>query len=1075
MPSEKTRSKEDTWRPEELEKSLKEIRGERGDKRDGREHKKDKANADDKGKDRKERHSKDKEDDRKSRHKNDSSRSRHSRDEDKYDAKKEDRYNRDEEREERHRRKREERKSREVEDQINSKDNKHNGRNDERDHRNRDRDKRHRGDDDRKHDRDGERKSHHEREREDSERRRKDASEDRGKSTKDEERRKSKKNDDRYDDERRHKKDDERRRHKDDDERRHKEDGRREHKDEEDRKRHKGDDKRRHRDDDDRKRHKDDDDRRRHKGDDDRRKHKDDDDRRRHRDDDDRRRHRDDKDRRRHRDDDDRIRHRDDDGSRRHKGDDDRRRHRDEGERRRHKDDDDRRRYRDDDKRHKDDDNRRHHKNDDRRWHRDEDDKRLHRDDDSREDEVSSRDGEKDIREPANLAPAAEDVGDDYEDDFEDYDEDFEDDDEDSDSNSGKPQNEVDEVLKALDAENDRLMAESRRSYASDSTEPSDDRSHHKIPQQRTFINFVSAKQRTLSDKTSNKTRVRGRDLLQMIDLDVASYDMFDLPPVKEYDLYIRNFGRSDTRQVYVQTNEDNIEREIQTEELESMDKWSQHPSDDAVVCGRGDGHLDEEEETISIHKVVSADLGKLSRFINKAGQVISILLEEEKCGEEGEATNQSNIQASEGYSLLGTPAFLQGRYVQKMYFSPSQSNLLLTLYSPSQQLTENPLLDQMGVLCVWNTTEPSVPQKILVCDSMVGSCCFSPSHSALVFAGMVDGSLALWDLREAASLHQCVRSGDADICLRHPTYNTAGVLGDDNHQSSVVTVTPTIPAVCSSKSLTSISDDSGSGASFQIVSVDESATVNLWVVAEIPTPDPAGSPSDLGLLPGGRVKLLKSSSFVLDNPARDLRLRSALKVTCLRLNPADPNQFVVGTDAGFLVHGVRFGSKPIPRSYLGLSDAPVNITCVDFSPFGKPCFLAGCADGTVRLYHTNSKKALITWPPQDDGVGVVSVQWSRSRPAVFYILYNNSTLTVYDLVETDSVPASVDQIQPGRAVGLSLSPDTYSRGSGEPGRHPQLVITLESGKTEIHSITKVFVEQQPFEEDFLTSYLDRF
>lgn len=86
--------------------------------------------------------------------------------------------------------------------------------------------------------------------------------------------------------------------------------------------------------------------------------------------------------------------------------------------------------------------------------------------------------------------------------------------------------------------------------YLSLQTERSDDRSHNKIPQQRTFINFVSAKQRTLSDKASNKTRVRGRDLLQMIDLDVASYNMFDLPPVKEYDLYIRNFGRSDTTQV---------------------------------------------------------------------------------------------------------------------------------------------------------------------------------------------------------------------------------------------------------------------------------------------------------------------------------------------------------------------------------------------------------------------------------------------------------------------------------------------------------------------------------------------
>jgi hypothetical protein len=35
-----------------------------------------------------------------------------------------------------------------------------------------------------------------------------------------------------------------------------------------------------------------------------------------------------------------------------------------------------------------------------------------------------------------------------------------------------------------------------------------------------------------------------------MIELDVSNYDLFDLPPVKEYDLYIRSFGRTDTKQV---------------------------------------------------------------------------------------------------------------------------------------------------------------------------------------------------------------------------------------------------------------------------------------------------------------------------------------------------------------------------------------------------------------------------------------------------------------------------------------------------------------------------------------------
>lgn len=69
----------------------------------------------------------------------------------------------------------------------------------------------------------------------------------------------------------------------------------------------------------------------------------------------------------------------------------------------------------------------------------------------------------------------------------------------------------------------------------------------------------------------------------------MAKYDMFDLPPVKEYELYIRSFGRSDTKQAYVQTGDDDIERDVQTEEIESLSKWTQHPPDEeSAVGGKG-------------------------------------------------------------------------------------------------------------------------------------------------------------------------------------------------------------------------------------------------------------------------------------------------------------------------------------------------------------------------------------------------------------------------------------------------------------------------------------------------------
>lgn len=38
--------------------------------------------------------------------------------------------------------------------------------------------------------------------------------------------------------------------------------------------------------------------------------------------------------------------------------------------------------------------------------------------------------------------------------------------------------------------------------------------------------------------------------------------------------------------QAYVQCNEDNADRDIQTEEIETRDKWTQHPPECNGACG---------------------------------------------------------------------------------------------------------------------------------------------------------------------------------------------------------------------------------------------------------------------------------------------------------------------------------------------------------------------------------------------------------------------------------------------------------------------------------------------------------
>ncbi|XP_063425135.1 cytoplasmic dynein 2 intermediate chain 1-like isoform X1 [Mytilus trossulus] len=911
----------------------------------------------------------------------------------------------------------------------------------------------------------------------------------------------------------------------------------------------KGDDDRKRKDDDDskRRRHKEED-RERSNKDEDRRKHRDDDEKRRHRDDDGRRRdkdeekrrHRgdDDREKRRHRDDDDREkrRHRDEDGDRRgHRGEDDREKrkhHRDEDERDRRKEKKDRDRHKESEEGSK---KHRHHRDEEneemeteldedererqRRERRDKKEGRDRKDGDREKDERDKRSKEEDVRTKSAVngrsKPKEEDEEENeyggYEDDFEDYDDDFE---EEEDEEPPKKTNlssitprqprhglqysddEMNDVLRALDEENDRLYKDSSKQDKYDKNDSPDDRgrgyrdSSPDEPAPRTrpkssAINFLSAKRQVMTQKTYGKTSKRARDLLEMIELDTVTFDIMDLPPVKEYELYIRSYGRSDTRQAYVQTNDDAIDRDIQTEEIDMRNKWTQHPPEDFAGSGRGDGEKDFEDEEQS-QQNKQQDLGRLSKFIQQAGQVVSILLDEERSQETTELrSNKSSISMSEGYAELSKLGILQGRHVEFAYFAPTQPNMLLTIYSQPEQGNPSNPTDGKGMICVWNTNEPSYPQRILACESQPRCCCFGPYKTSIAFAGMVDGSICAWDLREPSSLHRSVEFDKTEHLLRYPTYNTAGISDSDNHISPVTTINPVTTYVDENSQQESDSkedekkntSDSGSGMSFQLVSSEDQGRINFWVVAELTTTDPAGSEIDLGLSPGGKVKVVISSTIKLESLVREARSLGPIRSFEMQISPTDPNHFYIGTDGGYVLHGLRFGNRAFPRTFSALSDSPVDVKSIDFSPFGHPCFLASTAEGCVHLFGTKSdiyvldEKPLLTWPSKIWGTrNLRCVRWSRSRPCVFYVLDDQSQLYTFDILEGDAMPAKMETLSKENVIHIAFTPHI-----NVTGRHPQMLVSQEDGTIQIHTISKEYREQQTLEDDFLPSYLDKF
>ncbi|XP_019363708.1 PREDICTED: WD repeat-containing protein 60 isoform X3 [Gavialis gangeticus] len=683
-----------------------------------------------------------------------------------------------------------------------------------------------------------------------------------------------------------------------------------------------------------------------------------------------------------------------------------------------------------------------------------------------------------------------------YEDDFEDYEDDFDDDDDDDDEGNDsedrdakhQPQAipvsknlEIEEIQRAINAENERIgTLLPKQILKDDEREPVMALQYYVERQYSSargshcgmFMDFEMANQRQSNRNTASKQKTRSSELLRLIDLDFSvSFSLLDLPPMNEYEMYIRNFGKRNTKQAYVQCNEDNLERDIQTDETETLEKWTQHPGASAIVSG---GPRSNSDVSVDVGLTPKIDSQRLANFLRSACQVIAVLLEEDRVATQPRwnlRSRQTSLSISDSCFQLNTnQPFLHDRKVSCLHVSQVQRQALLSVHG----LPKKPaaiLLNRKYIICVWNVWQPSSPQKVLVCDSEVICCCFSPNKATLVFAGTVDGSLLVWDLREDSRLHHCMKFNETDWIFRAPTFSTDGVLTSVNHTCSVQAIEPVSTSVYKEQSSCGLSGLSSqeemSGLSFQIASIDESGILNLWVVVELQKVDIAGSQSDLGLIPGGKVKLVHSSTVQLNDrlfPKDRMCLKTPLTLN-IKFQPSNPNHFIVGTNIGLVSHGTRHDLRIPPKLFKPQQGGPrsVRVNAVDFSPFGKPIFLVGCSDGSIRLHQMTSEYPLLQWNDSTDGQPVIALQWALTRPAVFLVLDASSNVYVWDLLENDLWPVAKQIIQSDRVLTMAVL--------GEPEKKNGLlgiVLAKESGIIDIQYIKKKWALLQSEESEKL-------
>uniref|UniRef100_A0AAY4DF48 WD repeat domain 60 n=1 Tax=Denticeps clupeoides TaxID=299321 RepID=A0AAY4DF48_9TELE len=565
------------------------------------------------------------------------------------------------------------------------------------------------------------------------------------------------------------------------------------------------------------------------------------------------------------------------------------------------------------------------------------------------------------------------------------------------------------------------------------------------------------------------QSKKRSAELLRLIDLDFSiTFSLLDLPPVNEYDMYIKNFGATNTKQAYVQCNEDNTDREIQTEETDMSDKWTQHPPESSIACGGPDVS----QEATDSSTLMNMDSQRLLAFLRSASQVVAVLLEEDRA--ERHALNRLRTQTdslsfSDGCLQLNTKLpFLHGRQVSLLHFFQAQRQTLISVHAPVTKPSAV-RLDSKTIICIWHIWEPSRPQKILLYESEVCCCCFSPGKTTLVIAGTAVGSVVLWDLREPSSLHHKLSVGESEWILRYPTFST-GHTNSKQHNVKLLNVNNC--SCCCLKQISVWSLES-LGLSFQLASLDENGLLNLWVVVELPKVSEAGSQTDLGLWPGGKVKLLHSSS-VQTCDTRNIFLSSYLnsftsQTLLLKFLPSDSSHYLIGTNMGLVWHGTTHGLKAHPKFYWPQVPGfrPVQVKSIEFCPSGDPYFLVGCGDGSIRLHSVLSEEPVLEWGGTSGEVGVISAQWSLTRPSVFCVLDTASNLHLWDLLEKDHQPLITEKTDTDRVTTMATCGDPSIQNT-----YSGLALAKHSGRIEIQYFNKRFTVPTPADAEKLASLM---
>ncbi|XP_011505727.1 PREDICTED: WD repeat-containing protein 60 [Ceratosolen solmsi marchali] len=581
--------------------------------------------------------------------------------------------------------------------------------------------------------------------------------------------------------------------------------------------------------------------------------------------------------------------------------------------------------------------------------------------------------------------------------------------------------------------------------------------------------NLKNSNQEKVVKEPLKKVLSRGEVLMNMIKLDTVEWSLYESKPIS-YDEFIQNYGKFNTRQISTQTNEDNLDVETQTDENELENKWTQYPvkcrnkletiEDVKLFKMEHFGVGGDKSNNISLIST-SYDLLSLNEFLNKVGKLMLALLEEREMGGNILQRETHEFPFSEGFIKLSVSSlsFLCGRQVTMLHYSEINNKILMSVHAAVNEaidpLSKHEYIMNCCIGCVWNINEPSRPTKLFYSQSPITACCFHYTNNNIVFAGLQDGSISLWDLQEEEIHHPKIfdKINELNWIIRNPTYTTAGNWEIGSHLAPIVSI-----RIISKMEEDEIENLNEKFVSIQICSLDEEGHLIIWSVLR----NLNANSNDNGLAQWGKVKLIKSqelSLFVKRNESNNIEK----EFIDMNVDNVDSNNLYLATnDINILYTNYMGGKNNIPYYGINEMDSCGNTTCIEVCPFKQSYFFAGCTDGSIRLHALNVEKPILKLKEDNCPAGIKCIQWSKSKPMTIYVLDNYSRIIMWDLSNSDIYPTrTVSTKSWGYVKCMKLSPCHTNRDM----LNQYLALGTDTGNVEVHKLKKNFYSKQ---DDFL-------